>query len=262
MAEIVNAEKKGIYSRGVIFPDIHFPHHDVKALSCALKVIEEVKPDYFLCLGDLVEGDSVSHWKWKRKKKPPLEYVLPDVMAELNKINDGFDRIDEVLDKVGCKRKVFAQGNHELWFDAFVEEHPYIPEYNAKNGLKISERGYAWHPYGEIFAVNNSKLHAYHGGHYTGVNHPRTHVANLGINIVYGHTHDSQRSVLTHYNGVKMAQSMGCLCEMEKDFLKGRKTNWTHNVGVIDFYDDNLYNLMVLNIIDGHTTFNGKVIRG
>lgn len=252
---------KGIYSRGVIFPDLHFPEHDEKAFRCALNIIEEVKPDYFLCLGDLVEGESVSHWKWKRKRKPPLEYVIPDVQGELNEINKHFDRIDESLDKVNCKKKVFAQGNHELWFDHFVEEHPYVPEYSSKNGLKINERGYAYHPYGEIFPVNKSKLHAYHGGHFSGVNHPRTHIAHLGVNIIYGHTHDAQRSVLTHMDGVKMAQSMGCLCKMNKAFLKNRKTNWSHNVGIIDFYDDGLYNLIVLNIIDGVTTVNGKVIR-
>ena len=33
----------------VIFPDIHFPHHDEKAFSCALKVLEYVKPSAFLC---------------------------------------------------------------------------------------------------------------------------------------------------------------------------------------------------------------------
>ena len=62
----------------------------------------------------------------------------------------------------------------------------------------------------------------------------------MGANVIYGHTHDAQRSVMTHMDGPKMAQSMGCLCKMEKSFLKNRKTNWTHNVGVIDFYDNGL----------------------
>ena len=251
-----------VYDRGVIFPDIHFPHHDEKALRTALKVIEVVKPTYFLNLGDMVEGESVSAWKWKRKKRPPLEYQLPEVVKELEVINKGCDRIDEVLDKVNCKKKVFAQGNHELWFDNFVEEHPYLPDYGSYEGLKMKERGYVWHPYGKVFKVNDSKLHAYHGGHYSGINHAKSHVQNLGVSIIYGHTHDNIKSVVTHMDGPKMAQSMGCLCKMEKSFLKNRQPNWTHNVGIVDFYDDGLYNLIVLNIINGKTTYNGKVIKG
>jgi len=210
----------------------------------------------------MVEGESVSAWKWKRKKRPPLEYQLPEINAEIKLINEGCDRIDEVLDKVKCKKKVFAQGNHELWFDNFVDEHPYLPDYKSYEALKMKERGYAWHPYGKVFRVNDSKLHAYHGGHYMGINHAKSHVQNLGVSIIYGHTHDNIKSVVTHMDGPKMAQSMGCLCKMEKSFLKNRQTNWTHNVGIVDFYDDGLYNLIVLNIIDGKTTYNGKVIKG
>lgn len=53
----------------VIFPDLHFPLHDEKAFKCALKVLEIVKPSAFLCLGDIAEGNSVSHWKWKKKEE-------------------------------------------------------------------------------------------------------------------------------------------------------------------------------------------------
>ena len=42
----------------VVFPDIHFPHHDKKAFDCALNVIKKVKPSAFLCLGDFAEGES------------------------------------------------------------------------------------------------------------------------------------------------------------------------------------------------------------
>ena len=68
---------KEIKSTGIIFGDMHFPLHDEKAFSCALKVIEKVKPDVFINLGDFAEGEYVSHWRWSRRKRPPLEYQLP-----------------------------------------------------------------------------------------------------------------------------------------------------------------------------------------
>ena len=39
-----------------------------------------------------------------------------------------------------------------------------------------------------------------------------------------------------------MAYSMGCLADMNKDYLKGRPTNWSHNVGVIDIYNNGDFN--------------------
>tara|TARA_R100000458_G_C8079576_1_gene114929 strand:- start:416 stop:565 length:150 start_codon:yes stop_codon:yes gene_type:complete len=47
---------------------------------------------------------------------------------------------------------------------------------------------------------------------------------------------------------------------MEKEFLKNRQTNWTHNVGVLDIYSDGNFNLNVLTIINGVTSFNGELI--
>lgn len=59
-----------------------------------------------------------------------------------------------------------------------------------------------------------------------------------------------------------MAYSMGCLTDMSKDYLKGRATNWTHNVGLVDIFDDGNFNLVVLDIVNGITTYAGKIIRG
>jgi predicted phosphodiesterase len=244
----------------VVFPDIHFPNHDEKALKCALNVIRIVKPTAFLLLGDVVDGESVSHWQWRKKKRPPLEYQLPFIDKEIKEANRGLDRIDKVLDEVGCKKKQFAQGNHEIWFDHFVEENPYLEEYGSRKAFKFDERGYEWYQYGKVFRVFGSKLYAYHGGHFMGIAHARTHALQMGCNIIYGHTHDSQRAVITHISGTHMAYSMGCLADMNKDYLKGRPTNWTHNVGILDIFDKGFFNLVVLDINDGITTYGGNII--
>ena len=244
----------------VIFPDIHFPNHDEKALKCALNVIKAVEPTAFLLLGDVIDGESVSHWQWRKKKRPPLEYQLPFIEEEIKQGNKGLDRIDKALEEVNCKKKQFAQGNHELWFDHFVEENPYLEHYGSRKAFKFDERGYEWYPYGKVFRVFGSKLYAYHGGHYMGIAHARTHALQMGCNIIYGHTHDSQRAVITHISGPHMAYSMGCLADMKKDYLKGRPTNWTHNVGILDIFTNGTFNLVVLDINDGVTTYGGEVI--
>ena len=57
-----------------------------------------------------------------------------------------------------------------------------------------------------------------------------------------------------------MAHSMGCLTDMDKEYLKKRKTNWTHNVGIVDIFDDRNFTLHVLDIYEGKTSYNGKII--
>ena len=147
-----------------------------------------------------------------------------------------------------------------LWFDNFVEENPYMPHLLSRKAFKISERGYEWHDYGKVFKLLGSKLYVYHGGHYGGIHHARTHALQMGCNIIYGHTHDSQKATVQHIDGAHMAYSMGCLSAMDKEFLKGRPTNWSHNVGIVDIFSNNNFNIVVLDIVNGVTSYGGKII--
>ena len=73
--------KDGVLKRAIVTPDKHAPIHDKPAISVVKQAIELVKPEIYVDLGDLGEFGSVSHWQWKRKKKPPLEYIMPKVSS-------------------------------------------------------------------------------------------------------------------------------------------------------------------------------------
>ena len=72
-----------IVKRAVIIPDQHFPLHDQSAVNVALQGLELIKPDIFINLGDVGEWDSVSAWKYKKVKHPPLEFQLPLIDEEI-----------------------------------------------------------------------------------------------------------------------------------------------------------------------------------
>ena len=97
--------KKNKKRRAVIIPDVHFPLQDDAAINCALEAISIVKPTIFVCLGDLGEWKSVSPFKYKRRKRPPLEYVIEDLEIEAAKVNAGLDLFDKALKKVKCEEK-------------------------------------------------------------------------------------------------------------------------------------------------------------
>lgn len=246
--------------RILVSPDKHFPLEDKKAINVLCKAIEVVRPDIYIDLGDVGEWESVSHWAWKKKKRPPLEYQLPYVENEILKVNRGLDRIDESLDKANVKTKYLLQGNHDEWLDRFQEENTYL-QYHFQNAVKLGERGYIYKPIGEFLKIG--KINFYHGHHYGGVQHTRNHLLRLGANIMYGHWHDIQQSSVTHLDGPKSAWSIGCLKDMTNDknrWLGGRRNNWGHAFALVDIYDEGLFTVQVVQIIDGKCSLNGKLI--
>jgi hypothetical protein len=254
---------KGVIKRGIITPDKHFPYHDVAAINVVTAAIKIVKPDFYVDLGDTGEFSSVSHWQWKKKKRPPLEYQLPAVYEEIKQVNAGMDILDEALDKVNVKEKYFTEGNHDDWLNSFAKENPFLEGLYAKDALLLENRGYDYYPIGKYLKIG--KLWFYHGHHYAGVYHARNHLLKLGCNIMYGHHHDLQMSSVTHIDGPKSAWSLGCLKDMSSEknqWLGGRAVNWAHAFAIVDYYDNERFNVQIINIIDGVATLWGKVIDG
>ncbi len=105
--------------RAIVIPDTHFPIHDESAVKVVLKAIEFVKPNIFINLGDVGEWESVSAWQYKRRKRPPIEYQLREMVTEIKEVNKCIDRFDKVLDKIKCKERYILAGNHDEWLDSW-----------------------------------------------------------------------------------------------------------------------------------------------
>ena len=138
------AKDVGVVKRVVVTPDKHAPIHDRAAINVVKKSIEIVKPDVYVDLGDLGEWGSVSHWQWKRKKKPPVEYIIPEIEKDIIGVNELLDEIDESLDKANTKKKYICAGNHDEWCDMFVQQYPYLKQYKFKTACRFDERKYTY----------------------------------------------------------------------------------------------------------------------
>jgi hypothetical protein len=254
---------KGVVKRYIVTPDKHAPLHDKKAISVVKQSIEIIKPDGYIDLGDLGEWESVSHWQWKKKKKPPLEYMIPRVEKDIKSVNELLDNIDESLDKANVKIRHACAGNHDAWLDGFVSEHPYLPQYKYENACSFAERGYKYYPAGEYFKVG--KLYFYHGHHFGGQYHTANHLRKLGCNIMYGHWHNMQQDSVTHMDGPKSAWSIGCLKDMSKEkneWLQGRQHKWAHGFAIVDYYSKNRFTVHPIQIVDGRASVWGEEIKG
>ena len=259
----MSRKKKGAVKRAIVTPDKHFPLADIPAIKVVCKAIEIVKPDIYIDLGDVGEWHGCSHWQWKKRKRPPLEYQLPFIEQDIIDVNKGMDIIDESLDKVKCKERHMIEGNHDDWMNRFVEEHPYLNEMRFETCVNLKKRGYKYHQAGKYLKIG--KLAFYHGHHFAGIQHSRNHLLRLGTNVMYGHHHDIQQSSVTHLDGQKSAWSIGCLKDMSQEqntWLGGRNHNWSHAFAIVDFYEDGLFTVHVIQIINGKTSLWGEVIDG
>jgi len=239
-----------IVDTAIVIPDQHAPLQDEKAVNVVLKAIDLIKPSIFINLGDVGEFSSVSGHKYKRRKRPPLEYQLPEIEKDIKAVNKMIDQFDKALNEVGCTEKHILAGNHDEWLDAFVEENPYLDQYTFRNACRWDERGYIYKKYNEILTIG--KLSFIHGA-YTG-NHTRTHLTRYLTNIMYGHVHDVGRLALTSLDGNINAWAMGCLKDMSAEnntWLKGRLHNWSHAFGIVHFYKNGTFQVEVIDIIDG-----------
>jgi len=242
----------------IVFPDTHIPLHDKKAWKCALKAIEVVKPDIFVHLGDVGEWGSVNHWQWQRKKRPPLEYILPSVDIDFRLVNRYLDHLDDALKRAGCKRTIITQGNHDTWLDRFVEENPYLPHLSFTTGIMAEERGYEIYGHGDKLWLGD--LYLYHGDKWAGMYHAKNHLRRLGCNVMYGHHHDIQQASHSNVHGTISGYSLGCLKRLDhdvNDWLKGRDHNWSHSIAVL-YIDNGKTTVQVIPITGGAIYLNGR----
>ena len=250
----------------IVLPDQHFPLHDQKACDVVLQAIEVIKPDIFINLGDVGEWESVSHWKWKRQKRPPLNYQVPIINADIESVNNEIDKFDKVLDKVGCEERYILTGNHDEWLDMFVDENPIIEAFNIKdytfrNACRWAERGYKYYNYNSPLRIG--KLSFIHGA-YTTKYHAWRHLETYGVNIGYAHCHDIQRHTSTKLSsGTIAAWSFGCVKDGAADknkWLRGRLHNWGHAFGEVNWFSNGDFNVKVHEIVNGKTILRGKEI--
>lgn len=249
------------------------PYHDRAAWNCVKQAIKIVRPDGFVNLGDFAEAESVSHWQWKKKKRPPLDYQLRDIDIEIGELNKWMDDIDETLDKCKVKTKLYIQGNHDEWFDRLVEENPHLATtrhrfgdgYGFKDFMGLTRRGYSFIPCGEMY--KHGRLYFYHGHHCrSSITHARWHLQNKGVNVMYGHWHDVQEATIAHTDGLKGAWSIGCLKSLKyqdaNQFTQRRALNWQHAFAVVDFWGDGKFTVDTVRIIDGQCSLWGNLING
>lgn len=240
----------------VVLPDIHAQiwKNNVARVSgaarSALNFLEEFKPDVTIVLGDLLDLSQLS--TYSKKKPREIEGLRLDNDYALG--NQILNRID----KATKGDRVFFEGNHENRVERYLDEFPYVGEklLSVQENLHLEERGWKYLKEGELLKIG----HAYfiHGWYYN-IYHARKHVAEMGDNIFYGHTHDVQSFSKPNPDTMPIiSQSLGCLCDLNPAWLRNKPSRWINAFGIFYFSKDGSFTYYVPIIINGCFWWNGK----
>jgi hypothetical protein len=256
--------------RILLFPDIHYPHHDEAAMNAVYKFTKWFKPHAINLTGDAMNMDSVNHWKSERGSKKYFEG------KRLLKEYEMFDRdilskIEKIVPK-NCE-KTYMGGNHEDWINTLIDKIPQLEGLVEPDvALNLKEREWEWIPwinwtdsskcirgikkYGKVLVIH---------GQYTNECHSKKTALTFSKSVIYCHTHDLQSYTKVFADdgrGFHTAQSIGCLCNISPDYMRGGMNRWVNAFGVLYVREDGMYNLYVPVIIKGKFCFDGKIFDG
>lgn len=237
-------------------PDTHVRHRDYAAVDVFLQFIEWFKPHGHIIMGDFLDAEGISHW-------PNDKLRHRDFISE---VIEARELLEEIVKRTKtAKLRIYLEGNHEDWINqAMAAKLPelfigldklgLVPDLKAL--LDLDKFDYKMVKVNHIFKLGNAN---FTHGLYASSNHPKTHLDKLKDNIYYGHLHDVKGTHETSLKGRIESASLGCLCRLDAEFMKGKPTNWVHAFGIFEFFQDGSYNFICPRINNGRLLFNGKL---
>jgi hypothetical protein len=229
--------------------DTHLGHEDQRLLDVLGNYVEENRWDYWIHLGDLLDLGSIAPFNQGRPRKVSNEASLRRSYDLGNKFLDTHLQAARSINPT-CEA-VILQGNHEERIERLVDVMPQLEGIvEPESNLEFKRRNVKWIPYwstGELYRLG--KCWFGHGFR-TNVYHSAAHVRDYGASVVYGHTHDVQRFPIKRLSdkSVIYGQSLGCTCDLNPPWMKGRPQNWQHAFGVMYLYPDGNFQLNVVDV--------------
>ncbi len=240
----------------LVIPDCQIPYHDPRSIKAVEGVMKDFHWDRGVILGDFMDFNCISSHNERNLRA--VEGTTIEADYEIgNKILDRWQKYIPNWD--------YIEGNHEDRMTRYIDANPRLEgSIEVPKGLRLKERGINWVPYwsdGKPLKIGNAYfIH----GKYTSEHHAKKHVSRYGVNVFYGHLHDTQCYPLVLHGEDKtiVGQSLGCLCSYDQPYMKGSPSNWQQSFGAFHFFDDGFFSYEVVRIFKNRFYFRGKVYQG
>ena len=223
--------------RAFIINDIHFPHHDPRAVAVALSMIEDLNPDVIFLAGDICDFYAISRYTKNPLRKLELGNeiaLVPGFLHELRRVAGEDCRI------------VFIQGNHEQRLEDYLlknaPELSVLEEYRVEHLLHLDKLNIEY----ERGKPNTKTAYAMYGGyrigHFDSVAPQGGYTAQRLMSkwrsgIVQGHVHRLALVTYTDPEGnTFFGAESGCLCRLDADYVDA--PNWQQGLTIITRWVD------------------------
>lgn len=232
----------------LVLSDMHFPYHNMSAVTAALSHGKKEGVD-----GVLLNGDTLDFYMLSRFEKDARKRSFSD---ELEMGREFIKILRREFD--GCPI-YFKLGNHEVRYESFMRtkapELLSVPDFQIDKLLRFGESGVQLIQDDRIIKAGKlSILHGHEFGRsiFSPVNPARGAYMRSKENILIGHHHQTSSHMEKSLGGeIVGAWSTGCLCEMYPSYLRVNK--WNHGFAIINIEADGSFE------VNNHTIINGSV---
>jgi len=234
----------------LVLPDLQIPYEDKKSLKAVERFMAAYRWDGVIYLGDFLDLDVISKYNQENLREREQRRLEADFAVG----GEILDRHLKILRKKNPKVKVWLiEGNHEFRMHAYIDKHPELEGLmEVPIGLDLARRGIEWIPFWSKGAVLTIGHASFIHGVYANEHHAKKHADRYGCNVFYGHVHDVQSysKVALGNEKVFVGHSLGCLCEREQKYMRGKPSNWQQAFGVFHFQKDGFFNYYVVRIFE------------
>lgn len=274
--------------KAVIIPDVHIgyrrdsytqemqPFHDRRALDLALQLIEYIKPDLVIQLGDFLD---MPEWSKKFIRSPECSRIMQASG------NEGLWWLMQIRQLIPNAEIIWIEGNHGERLPHFLKQahkaaYGLKPAQSVKEDpdllsmerfMRLNELDITYsdgYPDNQ-FWVNDSLI-AEHGEKTSSVKGKSAGqvLKDAEVSHIFGHSHCLEMATKTTYpeEESKLLQSacLGCLCRLGGLTPgKKKKQDWQNALSVIDYEkNDSVFYIHPILIQDGHMIYDGKSFEG
>jgi predicted phosphodiesterase len=214
--------------RVLVLSDIHIPYHSLDALTAALDIGKDEKPDAILLNGDTIDFHGLSRFV-KDPKARSFAYEL-----------SAFKRFFEVLTQTFGSKIYFKLGNHEERYNQFLmmkaAELEGVEEFSLENIIKARAEGIEVISDKRIVKLGDLNVvhgHEFGGSIFSPVNIARGLFLRGQVSAMQGHNHQTSEHTETNMNrDITTTWSLGCLCELFPSYLPINR--WNHGFSLVD----------------------------
>jgi len=248
------------------------PIHDPLAVDVTMQLIDAIRPDELIWIGDWLDLTAFSRWP-----------QLPEFQGTSQPSIDAGSRIlGEMISAAGryCTKRIMISGNHDVRLERYAQT-------NAKEflGLRRANMPEEWPINSMPFLLHFDALGVHYPGLYPGgehwilddlvATHAPTKKLEMAASVVHGHDHKLTRTTFAQHGRNRrhnyFEYSVGCICRvgsrsdasslMRTQTPSDRaRTDWAQGVACIEILDGKhpQHQLYHVGIRDGVALYRGQ----